>query len=66
MGVRKAMSENRKGINNNFFGKSHTLNVKDQLRNIALNRTKQPKPGALRRSGSKGYRNKYYSCIQFY
>jgi group I intron endonuclease len=45
MEVRKAMSENRKGINNNFFGKSHTQNVKDQLRNIALNRTKQPKPG---------------------
>lgn len=43
--VRKAMSENRKGLNNNFFGKYHTQNVKDQLRNIALNRSKQPRPG---------------------
>jgi NUMOD1 domain len=39
------MSENRKGLNNNFFGKSHTQKVKDQLRNIALNRTKHPRPG---------------------
>jgi hypothetical protein len=39
------MSENRKGVNNNFFGKSHTQKVKDQLSSIALNRIKQPRPG---------------------
>ena len=43
--VRQAMSDNRKGENGSFFGKSHTEETKAKLREIALNRTKLPRPG---------------------
>jgi len=43
--VRKAMSENRKGENNNFFGKTHSEETKKKFREIALNREKLHRPG---------------------
>lgn len=43
--VKKVMSESRKGINNNFYGKKHSTETLDLFRNIALNRTKLPKAG---------------------
>lgn len=43
--VRKAMSDNRKGENGSFFCKSNTEETKAKLREIALNRTKLPRPG---------------------
>lgn len=39
------MSDNRKGENGSFFGKSHTEETKAKLREKALNRTKLPRPG---------------------
>lgn len=43
--VKKLMSESRKGINNNFYGKKHTAEALDSMRNAALNRTKLANPG---------------------
>ena len=43
--VRKAMSENRKGKNNSFFGKTHSEETKEKFREIALNRDKLHKTG---------------------
>ena len=43
--VKKAMSEARKGENGAFFGHSHTDETKAKLREIALNRSKLPRPG---------------------
>lgn len=43
--VRKAMSESRKGENNSFFGKNHSAETKAKFKEIALNRTKLPRPG---------------------
>ena len=43
--VRKAMSENRKGKNNSFFGKTHSEETKEKFREIALNRDKSHKAG---------------------
>lgn len=43
--VRKAMSDNRKGENGSFFGKTHSEETKANLRYIALNRTNKPRPG---------------------
>ena len=43
--VKKAMSENRKGENNSFFGKTQSEETKAKLREIALNRNKLHKPG---------------------
>nr|YP_009262018.1 hypothetical protein [Chrysoporthe austroafricana]AMX22093.1 hypothetical protein [Chrysoporthe austroafricana] len=39
------MSESRKGINNNFYGKKHTAEALNSLVNAALNRSKLSKPG---------------------
>jgi group I intron endonuclease len=43
--VRKAMSKNRMGENNSFFGKTQSEETKVKLKEIALNRTKLHKPG---------------------
>lgn len=43
--VRLRMSQDRKGANNSFFGKDHSLETKEKLRLIALNREKSHKPG---------------------
>lgn len=43
--VKKAMSESRKGINNNFYGKKHSTETLDIFRVIALDRTKLSKVG---------------------
>lgn len=43
--VRRKMSENRKGIKNNFYGKTHSEETKIKLREVSLKRTKLPKPG---------------------
>lgn len=43
--VKKHMSESRKGINNSFYGKKHSLDTLDLFKNIALTRTKLPKAG---------------------
>ena len=43
--VRKAMSENRKGENNSFFGKNQSEETKAKLKEIALNRKKLHRPG---------------------
>lgn len=42
--VKKLLSESRKGINNNFYGK-HTDEALNSMRNAALNRSKLSKPG---------------------
>jgi group I intron endonuclease len=42
--ARKAMSNNRKGINNSFFGKTHTEENRAKMRAIALMRTKSHRP----------------------
>lgn len=39
------MSESRKGINNSFFGITHSEESKSKMSLIALNRIKHPKPG---------------------
>lgn len=43
--VKKLMSESRKGINNNFYGKKHTPEALISMKEAALNRTKLTKPG---------------------
>jgi len=43
--VRKAMSENRKGENSSFFGKTHSEETKAKFREIALSRTKLHRSG---------------------
>ena len=43
--VKKLMSEFRKGINNNFYGKKHTAEALNHIKIIALNRTKLQKLG---------------------
>jgi hypothetical protein len=43
--VKKLMSESRKGINNNFYGKTHTTEALNLMRYTALNRTKLSKAG---------------------
>jgi group I intron endonuclease len=45
--VKKAMSENRRGENNNFFGKTplRTEETKKKFREITLNRDKLHRPG---------------------
>ena len=43
--VKKLMSESRKGVNNNFFGKKHTEESIDLIRAAAFKRTKLSKPG---------------------
>ena len=43
--VRKAMSENRQGVNNNFYGHTHSIENKLKLSKIALNRKIYPRPG---------------------
>lgn len=43
--VKLAMSESRKGVNNNFYGKKHSVETLNLLREAALNRTKLSKPG---------------------
>jgi group I intron endonuclease len=43
--VKKLMSESRKGVNNNFYGKKHTIESIDLIRTAALKRTKLNKPG---------------------
>jgi group I intron endonuclease len=43
--VRKAMSENRMGENNPFFGKNHSEETIAKLKEIALNRDKDHNPG---------------------
>ena len=43
--VKKLMSESRKGVNNNFFGKKHITESIDIMRAAALKRTKLSKPG---------------------
>lgn len=45
--VRKTMSENRRGENNNFYGKNHSEESLVKLREIAKNRSKDPRPGLL-------------------
>lgn len=42
--VRESMSENRRGSNSSFFGKTHSKDTKAKLKEIALNRTKSNKP----------------------
>jgi group I intron endonuclease len=39
------MSRQQRGINNGFFGKTHTEEAKELIRLGALNREKDPKPG---------------------
>lgn len=39
------MSENRKGENGSFFGKTHSEETKAKLRDVAQNRTNNPRPG---------------------
>lgn len=43
--VKKAMSQNRMGENNSFFGKKHSEETKEKFREIALNRDKLHKSG---------------------
>lgn len=43
--VKKLMSESRKGINNNFYGKKHTTEALNSMKDAALNRSKLSKPG---------------------
>jgi len=43
--VKKLMSESRKGINNNFYGKKHTAEALNSMKNAALNRSKLHKAG---------------------
>lgn len=42
--VKKLMSESRKGVNNNFYGKKHTAESINLIRAAALKRTKLSKP----------------------
>lgn len=43
--TKKGMSINRKGLNNSFYGKTHTLKSKTLMKEIALNRTDPSNPG---------------------
>jgi group I intron endonuclease len=43
--IRQRMSENRKGEKAGFFGKKHSEESLAKLREIAQNRSKDPKPG---------------------
>jgi group I intron endonuclease len=43
--VKNLMCENRKGINNSFYGKKHISEALNLMKNTALNRTKLSKPG---------------------
>lgn len=43
--VKKLMSESRKGVNNNFYGKKYTAESRDLIRAAALKGTKLNKPG---------------------
>lgn len=43
--IRKAMSDNRKGENNSFYGKTHTEESLNLLKSAAANRVKSPVPG---------------------
>jgi hypothetical protein len=45
--VKNLMSKSRKGINNSFYGKKHTTEALNLIRNTALNRTKLSKPGVV-------------------
>lgn len=45
--VKKDMSEYRKGINNNFYRKKHSVETINTMRCVALNRTKLSKPGIV-------------------
>jgi hypothetical protein len=43
--VKELMSINRQGENNPFFGKNHSLETINLLRQVAINRDRLPKPG---------------------
>lgn len=43
--TKNRMSLNRKGENNSFYGKTHTLESKSLMQKAALNREKPSKPG---------------------
>lgn len=50
--VKKLMSESRNGVNNNFYGKKHTVESIDLIRAAAypfgiMKRTKLSKPGCI-------------------
>ena len=42
--ARKAMSNNRKGKNNSFYGKNHTQENRAKMKAVALLRTKSHRP----------------------